>query len=60
VPHAVAVGQALRARGVAVRPFEGLPHVGDALRISVGPWEQLQAFLDAFDAVRAGALGTAA
>ncbi len=60
VPHAVAVGQALRARGVAVRPFEGLPHVGDALRISVGPWEQLQAFLDAFDAVRAGTLGTAA
>jgi hypothetical protein len=34
--------------------------VGDALRISVGPWEQLQAFLDAFDAVRAGTLGTAA
>jgi histidinol-phosphate/aromatic aminotransferase/cobyric acid decarboxylase-like protein len=38
-PSAVAVGQALRARGVAARPFPALPHVGDTLRISVGPWE---------------------
>jgi len=28
-----------------------LPHVGDTLRISVGPWEQLEQFLAAFDAV---------
>jgi histidinol-phosphate/aromatic aminotransferase/cobyric acid decarboxylase-like protein len=27
---------------VAVRPFVGLPHVGDALRISVGPWEMVE------------------
>lgn len=49
VDHAVAVGQALRARGVAARPFEALPHVGDTLRISVGPWPLLEQFLTAFD-----------
>jgi histidinol-phosphate aminotransferase len=51
IANAVAVGQALRAHGVAARPFERLPHVGDTLRISVGPWEQLELFLAAFDAV---------
>lgn len=53
VRNAVAVGQALRARGVAARPFEQLPHVGDTLRISVGPWELLETFLTAFDAATA-------
>ncbi|MBY0490302.1 MAG: histidinol-phosphate aminotransferase family protein [Gemmatimonadaceae bacterium] len=53
VRNAVAVGQALRARGVAARPFEGLPHVGDTLRISVGPWELLEQFLAAFHAATA-------
>ncbi len=53
--NAVAFGAALRERGVAARPFESLPHIGDALRISVGPWELLQQFLDAFDAARAAA-----
>ena len=47
IANCVAVGQALRSRGVAVRPFPSLPHVGDALRISVGPWELLQRLLDA-------------
>jgi len=47
VANCVAVGQALRSRGVAVRPFPDLPHVGDALRISVGPWPMLQRMLDA-------------
>ena len=51
VPEAVAVGQALRSRGVAARPFAELPHIGDALRISVGPWPLLEQFLTAFDAV---------
>lgn len=49
VANAVAVGQALRERGVAARPFAALPHVGDTLRISVGPWELLEQFLAAFD-----------
>jgi histidinol-phosphate aminotransferase len=50
IANAVAVGQALRAGGVAARPFEALPHVGDTLRISVGPWAMLEQFLAAFDA----------
>ena len=53
VANAVTVGQALRARGVAARPFVGLPHVGDTLRISVGPWELVERFLEAFDAATA-------
>jgi histidinol-phosphate aminotransferase len=53
VPNAVAVGQAMRARGVAVRPFPDLPHIGDALRFSVGPWELLERCLAAFDAANA-------
>jgi histidinol-phosphate aminotransferase len=42
VRHSVAVGTAMRAKGVGVRPFPDLPHVGDALRISVGPWPMLE------------------
>ena len=40
VPVADASGAAkkMRAAGVAVRPFPALRGVGDALRISVGPW----------------------
>lgn len=48
VAGCVAVGQALRARGVAVRPFPSLPGIGDAVRISVGPWPMMERFLDAF------------
>jgi histidinol-phosphate aminotransferase len=47
MPNVVAVGQALRARGVAARPFPDLPHIGDALRISVGPWPMLERLLTA-------------
>ena len=47
VANCVAVGQALRSRGVAVRPFPALPHVGDALRISIGPWPLMQRLLNA-------------
>ncbi|MBC7844223.1 MAG: histidinol-phosphate aminotransferase family protein [Gemmatimonadaceae bacterium] len=38
VKHCVAVGLAMREKGVGVRPFPNLPRVGDCLRISVGPW----------------------
>lgn len=38
VPNCVDVGLAMREKGVGVRPFPNLPHVGDCLRISVGPW----------------------
>lgn len=53
VDQCVEVGAAMRARGVAVRPFPALPHLGDALRISVGPWEVVQQAIDALRAVLA-------
>lgn len=48
----------MRTLGVAVRPFEGMAPVtgalratnGSALRISIGPWEMLDAALAALDA----------
>ena len=46
---AVEVNRALRERGVAGRPFPALPEVGEALRITVGPWDMMQRFLDALD-----------
>lgn len=46
------VAERLRGRGVAVRPFPDVPGVGDALRVTVGPWEQMETFLMALDAVR--------
>jgi histidinol-phosphate aminotransferase len=46
---AVAVAARMRALGVAVRPFAALPSIGDALRISVGPWTMMEECLRAFD-----------
>jgi histidinol-phosphate aminotransferase len=43
--------RALRGAGVAVRPFAALPHAGEALRVTAGPWPMLQRFLDAFDEI---------
>ena len=37
VRNAADVSRRMRAHGVAVRVFEGLPSIGDALRITVGP-----------------------
>jgi histidinol-phosphate aminotransferase len=42
VANAVAVGLAMRAHGVGVRPFPALPKLGDTLRISAGPWELME------------------
>lgn len=41
----------LRERGVAVRPFSGVPELGDGVRVTIGPWETLERFLDALDEV---------
>ncbi|MBT8398785.1 MAG: histidinol-phosphate aminotransferase family protein [Gemmatimonadetes bacterium] len=46
---AVEVNNALRDRGVSGRPFRGLPGIGDALRVTIGPWHMMQRFLDALD-----------
>lgn len=40
---------ALREGGVQVRPFKNIPDLGDALRVSVGPWPLLERFLEVFD-----------
>lgn len=42
-----ALAAALRARGVAVRPFPALPRIGDAIRVTVAPWPLLERFLEA-------------
>jgi histidinol-phosphate aminotransferase len=42
VTGAARIDQEIRKRGVAVRSFEQLPVVGDALRIAVGPWPMLE------------------
>ena len=42
---------ALRAHDVAVRPFPDCPDVGDAVRITVGPWPHMDRFLAAWDAL---------
>ena len=47
VPDARHLGTAMRRTGVAVRPMAQLPVVGDALRISIGPWPMMEAALAA-------------
>jgi histidinol-phosphate aminotransferase len=44
------VNTALRARGVAVRPFANVPHGGECIRVTVGPWEMMESFLEALTA----------
>jgi histidinol-phosphate aminotransferase len=41
----------LRLRDVAVRPFAKLPGIGDAIRITIGPWHLMQECVDALEAV---------
>jgi histidinol-phosphate aminotransferase len=44
----------LRERGVQVRPFAAVPDLGDALRVTVGPWPLVERFLGALDGLLAG------
>jgi len=53
IPDAAAIGAAMRKAGVAVRPMSGLTGIGDALRISIGPWVLMSGALDALRAARA-------
>ena len=41
----------LRDRSIAVRAFEQLNGIGDALRVTVGPWPVMEEFLEALAAV---------
>ena len=45
VEDALEIGRRLRERGVAVRPFTALPTIGDALRITVGPWPMMETLI---------------
>lgn len=50
------ISEALRDREVSVRPFLNTDDWGDALRVTVGPWEMMERFLNALDEVN-GASG---
>jgi histidinol-phosphate aminotransferase len=45
VQDANAIATAMRKGGVAVRPFPALPRIGDALRITIGPWPMMETVL---------------
>ena len=60
VPRALELAAALRAEGVGVRPFEGLPVVGEGIRVGIGPWPPMERFLSALDGITAGVPAPAA
>jgi len=53
VPIQDAIERAARLResGIEVRAFEGLREIGDAMRISIGPWEMMEECLAALEGV---------
>ena len=52
VSDAAGIAARMREQGVAVRPFGKLAGVGDALRITIGPWDMMEACLSALGAAR--------
>ena len=54
---AIEINDGLKTWGVAGRPFPALNQIGDALRVSIGPWEMMERFLEALDQVRTGREG---
>ncbi len=53
VADTVAARALLREKGIAVRVFDDLPQTGGALRITIGPWEYMEACLVALDELAA-------
>jgi histidinol-phosphate/aromatic aminotransferase/cobyric acid decarboxylase-like protein len=51
---AVKLNEALKDRGVAVRPFPDLAGIGEAIRVTIGPWEMVEWFLAALDDLMPG------
>jgi histidinol-phosphate/aromatic aminotransferase/cobyric acid decarboxylase-like protein len=47
ITDAACIDRSLRSSGIAVRPFKKLPTIGDALRITIGPWDVMDATLSA-------------
>lgn len=56
VRDAQAWGERLLERGIRVRSLIDLPGLGDAVRISVGPWETMEPVLEALWALRSEGL----
>jgi histidinol-phosphate aminotransferase len=42
------IGSRLLSHGVAVRVFTDLPGIGDAIRVTIGPWALMERFVTAF------------
>ena len=61
IAHAARIGEIMRAKGVAVRPYPALRGIGDSLRITIGPWPMmvrvLEELLAAAKAVRTATPG---
>ncbi|HEX7123858.1 MAG TPA: histidinol-phosphate transaminase [Gemmatimonadaceae bacterium] len=53
VPDAARAAATLRAQGIGVRAFPALTGIGDALRITIGPWPVLQRVVHALPAEHA-------
>ena len=49
-PRAFAIAKSLSEKGIAVRPFRDLPGIGDAFRITAGPWPVMERVLAALGA----------
>src|ERR1039458_10182452 len=49
-PRAFAIAKSLNEKGIAVRPFRDLPGIGDAFRITAGPWPVMERALAALGA----------
>ena len=44
-PKAAALAARLRANGISIRAFQNLPRLGDAMRITAGPWPIMERVL---------------
>lgn len=51
VANCSSVAERLKGAGIAVRGFPSLTGIGDAVRITVGPWEMMQDCLDVIGAL---------
>jgi histidinol-phosphate aminotransferase len=52
ISHAARIAHLVRQQGVALRPYPNLPGIGDALRITIGPWPMMELALEALLAAR--------
>lgn len=52
IPGAARIARLMREQGIAVRPYPALPNIGDALRITIGPWPLMELALEALRSAR--------